>query len=100
MIIPSGTAVRIAMAVVRNVPDNNGRMPYLFCVNNGVHSLSKRNSFKGTTAKNPHDSDTSTQMIPSVVRTVTSPQKASVISIIFSLVLFKFTLRLHFRIPN
>ena len=89
MIIPRGTAVRMAMAVVRNVPDNKGRMPYLFCVNSGVHSVSKRKSLKGTVAKNPHDSDTRTQMIPTVVRTVTRPDRARTFSITISPVLFK-----------
>lgn len=92
--MPSGTAVIIAMAVVRKVPDNNGRIPYLFSVNNGVHSVSKRNSPNGTAAKNPHDSETRTQIIPAVVNTVSSPLKARTFSMIFSLVFFKILIAL------
>ena len=86
--IPSGTAVRIAMAVVRKVPDNNGRIPYRFCVNNGVHSVSNRKSFSGTVAKNPQDSDNRTQMMAAVVRTVMRPLNARIFSMTISPVLF------------
>lgn len=93
MTIPNGTAVTIAMAVVKRVPDRRGNMPYRFCVNNGVHSVSKRKSLRGTIAKNPQDSETKTQIMPSVVRIVTSPQKASNFSITISLVFFNVAVR-------
>ena len=93
MIIPIGTAVKIAIAVVRKVPDSNGRIPYRFCANSGVHSVSKRNSRNGTEAKKPHYSETNTQMIPAVVSTVTSPAKARIFSMIISLVFFNLRYR-------
>lgn len=95
MTMPNGTAVRMAMAVVKKVPDNRGRIPYRFCVNNGVHSVSKRKSRSGTFAKNPQDSETSTQIMPSVVRTVTSPQNASNFSMTISLVFFNVDVRCY-----
>src|SRR5688572_1742779 len=90
--MPNGKAVRIAIIVVRKVPESNGRIPYRLLVNKGVHSVSKRNLPNGTSMKKPQDSDRSTQMIPRVVRTVISPLKASNFSMICSLNLFKLCL--------
>lgn len=46
--------------------------------------MSKRKLERGTEEKNPHDSEMSTQMIPTVVRIVMSPLKANAFSMITS----------------
>jgi hypothetical protein len=67
---PMGNATRMAMNEVSNVPDSKGRIPYLFFVNNGVHSVSVKNSTMDTSLKNLNASMARTRMIPTVVRMV------------------------------
>ena len=52
---PRGKATNMAIVVVRMVPLSNGRMPYDFLVNNGVHSVDVRNSIRETSAKKIKD---------------------------------------------
>lgn len=82
--MPTGKAVRMAMKVVRNVPDNRGKMPKCCCENKGVHCVSVKKSTIETSLKKLKDSDSSTHIIPSVVKMVISPLKARIPSMTFS----------------
>ena len=76
MVKPTGTATRMAMKLVRKVPESKGKIPKCLLVNKGVHCVSKRKSTKGTSLKKFIDSEKSTQMMPMVTKTVTNPHKA------------------------
>ncbi len=84
---PTGTAKRIAIPDVSNVPDSNGRIPKFLSVNNGVHSGFVRNSTIETSEKNFMASIESTKMIPIVTRTVRTAQENKIFSKTHSFVL-------------
>src|SRR5690554_1491536 len=69
MLTPTGTAIRVAIMVVKTVPERSGRIPKCFSSNSGVHCVSVMNSQKETSAKNFMVSTESTRIIPTVVRT-------------------------------
>jgi hypothetical protein len=88
MVSPIGNATAIAIKDVRNVPESNGSIPYLFLVKRGVHSVSVKNSKIETSLKNLKASIASTRIIPTVVRIVIRALKSKNFSITISLCLF------------
>src|SRR5690606_13018386 len=85
MDIPKGKAIRIAIKVIRKVPDSKGRMPKWASSNSGVHCVSVKNSKRETLEKKPMESFNKTNNIPKVVTMLTVAQSISSTSMNLSL---------------
>ena len=56
IVVPIGIATNNAIALVVNVPQTNGKIPYLAGSNSGAHSVPVKNSQIETILKSPMDS--------------------------------------------
>jgi hypothetical protein len=81
---PVGKAIKIAMEVVKRVPEISGNIPKCFSEKSGVHCVSVKKSFMETFEKKLDDSDSRTQSIPIVVSTLIAAHNINIVSIIFS----------------
>src|SRR3546814_12102984 len=97
MVSPSGSATRMAMNVVSNVPETRDMIPNCLSANRGVHSLSVRKSIMETSLKNLIDSESSTNRIPKVVSTVIALHRNKSPSMIFSRIRMLIDLKLDFQ---
>src|SRR5690554_5094172 len=93
--IPKGRAIRMAINVIRKVPDNKGRMPKCASSNSGVHWVSVRNSQMDTFEKKPMESFSKTKRIPRVVTTLTVAQSNKSTSMTRSLIILFLRLISH-----
>src|SRR5690606_41581477 len=75
MLTPTGTASKVAIKVVKMVPERRGKIPKCLSSNRGVHSRSVKNSMIDTSEKNLTVSTDRTKIIPIVVRTEIKLQK-------------------------
>src|SRR5690606_34079324 len=84
MLTPTGTAINVAINVVKTVPVKSGKIPKCLSSNRGVHCVSVMNSQKDTSEKNFRVSTERTKIIPTVVSTEIKLHRIIVSSINFS----------------